>query len=100
MANFNNDTVKRLLEKITKKLLETKEFSHIQRVEIYYVFGSKIKTAFCDYVYGMKVSSKTEPIDNFTISSLQRKMQLHVDKIMKTKVCCTDVMKEVGHSSL
>lgn len=95
MTNINNDTMKRLLEKIINKTLETKEFSKIQKVDVYYVFGSKVKTAFCDWVYGMKIYSKVEPIDNFTISSLQRKIQMNVDKVLKIKVCCTDVIKEI-----
>lgn len=93
MGNFNNDIVKRQLERITSKLLDTKEFSNIQKADVYYVFGSKMKTAFCDYVYGIKIFTKDDSVDNFTISSLQRKIQLHIDKLMKIKVCCTDVLR-------
>lgn len=95
MTNINNDTMKRLLEKIINKTLETKEFSKIRKVDVYYVFGSKVKAAFCDWVYGMKIYSKG-PTDNFTITSLQRKIQMNVDKVLKVKVCCTDVQKDLS----
>ena len=92
MLNMSNDTMKRLIQRSVNEIIDGREYSGIKKIDVFFVFGSKTKTAFCDWVYGIKVFGKSESQDNFLISKVQRLVQSKMDKILSTKVCCTDVI--------
>jgi hypothetical protein len=94
MSNITNEQMKKLIQRVVNKILNEKEFQDIKKIEIFFVFGSKTKSAFCNWAYGMKINSPKRFNDNFIISKIQRLIQSTLDKILDTKVCCTDVIFE------
>ena len=87
--------IKKLLQKISDYVLKTKDFKEFEKADIFFVFGSKHKTAMCDWVYGIKIKTN-EPY--LTRDQRVRDFQLAVRKITDQKfnqtVCCSDVIFE------
>lgn len=90
-----NIVTKKFLSKIVKQVLERKEYSDIDDVEVFFAFGSNVKTAMCDWVYGMRVKSKL-PLS--TRDELIRQFQMDVRKLFEKffgqSICCTDIIFE------
>ena len=95
MSADGNIVMKKLLQKISDYVLKTKDFKEFEKADIFFVFGSKHKTAMCDWVYGIKIKT-TEPY--LTRDQRVRDFQLAVRKITDQKfnqtVCCSDVIFE------
>lgn len=93
MSQSDNDNVKKFLTKLVGLLLEGKKYRQIDDVEIFFVFGSKFKTAMCDWVYGMKIKTKT----NFRLrDDLTRDLQMDIrrnfEKFFGQSICATDIV--------
>ena len=92
MPHEANTVVKKFLNKIAKELISRKKFDGISEVDVFFAFGSKTKTAMCDWVYGLKI--KTElPVSKRTdlVRELQSDIKSQFQKFAKQSVCCTDV---------
>lgn len=55
MPQEANTVVKKFLNKIAKDLISRKKFDGLDSVEVFFAFGSRTKTAMCDWVYGIKI---------------------------------------------
>ena len=95
MSADGNIVMKKLLQKISDYVLKTKDFKEFEKADIFFVFGSKHKTAMCDWVYGIKIKTN-EPY--LTRDQRVRDFQLAVRKITDQKfnqtVCCSDFIFE------
>jgi hypothetical protein len=94
MGNDSNLLVKKLLQKISNQLIKNPDYGNLVGCEVFFVFGSKHKTAMCDYVYGLKVLSKSQLRDNYLISKLQSDIKSNMENLFDLSVCCTDVIFE------
>lgn len=94
MGNESNTMVKKMLQKLCNQLTKSKEYSTFTKVEVFFVFGSKHKTAMCDYVYGLKIISKNQLRDNYLINKLQSDIKQKVETLFDLSPCCTDVIYE------
>ena len=52
-----NNVMKKLLQKMVNHLISLKEFKDIDKVDVFFAFTSKHKTAMCQTVYGMKIKT-------------------------------------------
>jgi hypothetical protein len=95
MGSDSNTVVKKLLQKISNQLIKKSDYDNFISCDIFFVFGSKHKTAMCDFVYGLKITSKTKLRDNYLISKLQSDIKFNMDNLLDVSVCCTDVIFEV-----
>lgn len=94
MGNESNDIVKKVLQKLCTQLIKSNEFSNFVVVDVFFVFGSKHKTAMCDYVYGIKIISKSNLRDNYLINKLQSEIKERAERMFDISPCCTDVIFE------
>lgn len=92
MGSESNIVTKKLIQKIVNHLLEKKDFSDISKADVYFAFGSPHKTAMCQYVYGLKISSKNK--EPYIISKLQSDVKSIAERRLNMSVCCTDVIFE------
>ena len=90
-----NIVMKKLLQKVVDTLISQKKFQGIQRVEIFFVFGSQHKTAMCQFVYGMKIFTQL-PYTKRTdlVRELQVDLKRISEKKLETTICATDVIIE------
>ena len=90
-----NMVMKKLLQKVVDTLISQKKFQGIQRVEIFFVFGSQHKTAMCQFVYGMKIITQL-PYTRRTdlVRELQVDLKRISEKKLETTICATDVIIE------
>lgn len=94
MGSESNAIMKKLLQKIVNHVIKQKEFSDYPKVEVFFVFGSKHKTAMCDWVYGIKIFATKQLKDSYTINKLQNDIKEFAESHINQSVCCTDVMFE------
>lgn len=93
MAVEGNDMMKRFLQKLVNELINQGEFVDLKKVNVFFVFGSKHRTAMCDWVYGLKIlTDLPQPIKNDVVRNLQNKIKMKTQKVLQTSVCCTDVI--------
>lgn len=87
--------MKKLLQKIINKIIISRKYKTISKVEVFFVFGSKHKTAMCDWVYGIKIYSNLSfsMRDDF-IKELQMNIRKTTDNFINQSVCCTDMIFE------
>lgn len=94
MSSDSNIVIKKLLQKISNQLIKKSEYDNFIDCDVFFVFGSKHKTAMCDFVYGLKIKSKSQLRDNYLISKLQSDIKSNMDNLFDVSVCCTDVIFE------
>jgi len=92
MGSDSNTVIKKFIQKISNQLIKKTEYENFVSCEVFFVFGSKHKTAMCDFVYGLKIISKTQLRDNYLISKLQSDIKTNMDNLLDVSVCCTDVI--------
>ena len=95
MSSDANIVMKKMLQKIANHVLTLKEFNEFEKVDIFFVFGSKHRTAMCDWVYGMKI--KTDILYSSRdqkVRDLQMAIKKRTDHMFQQTVCCTDVLFE------
>ena len=88
-----NDMMKRFIQKLVNELIKQNEFMDLRKVTVFFVFGSKHRTAMCDWVYGLKViTDLPTAVRNEVIRNLQNKIKMKTQRNLQTSVCCTDVI--------
>ncbi len=93
MPAEGNDMMKRFLQMTVNEIIKQNEFVDLKKVVVFFVFGSKHKTAMCDWVYGLNIHTTLPTIiKNEVVKSLQNKIKMRTQKILQTSVCCTDVI--------
>jgi hypothetical protein len=92
MSTEANNVMKKLLQKMSNHLLSLKE---IDKVDIFFAFTSKHKTAMCQTVYGMKIQTSLSRMnrDN-VVRELQTKLKKMADVSFQHSVCATDIIFE------
>lgn len=90
-----NIVMKKLLQKISDYVLKTRDFKEFEKVDVFFAFGSKHKTAMCDWVYGIKIKTD-EPYSkrNERVRDFQMAVRKITDQKFQQSVCCTDVIFE------
>ena len=93
LPNEGNEKMKRFLQKLLNQVLQRKEFDDIDRAEVFFVFGSKHKTAMCDWIYGIRVYSNM-PLSQRadSLCDLQMTLKRNTQRLLQTSICCTDVI--------
>lgn len=93
LPNEGNEKMKRFLQKLLNQVLQKKEFDDIDRAEVFFVFGSKHRTAMCDWIYGIKVVSRMPKVERPDSSrDLQMILKRNTERLLQTSICCTDVI--------
>lgn len=88
-----NDMMKRFIQKMVNELIKQNEFMDLSKVNVFFVFGSKHRTAMCDWVYGLKVyTDLPTSVRNEVVRNLQNKIKMKTQRSLQTSVCCTDVI--------
>jgi hypothetical protein len=95
MSSDSNIVMRKYLQKIVNQLLSTKKYSDLQKVDVFFTFGSPHKTAMCQWVYGIKIySQKKFGRGSDTINDLQKDIRRSTDSVFQQSVCLTDIMFE------
>jgi hypothetical protein len=95
MSSDANNVMKKLLQRISNHVLNLNEFNDIEKIDIFFAFSSKHKTAMCDWVYGMKIKTDLDNSKrNLKIRDLQQAIKKRTDHMFQQIVCCTDVIFE------
>jgi hypothetical protein len=93
MSTDANNVMKKLLQKMVNHLISLKEFKDIDKVEIFFAFTSKHKTAMCQTVYGMKIQTSLPKMDrDNVVRNLQTKLKKMADMSFQHSVCATDIV--------
>jgi hypothetical protein len=80
---------------MAKQIKEKKEYSELDNVDIFFVFGSKVKTAMCDWVYGMKIYSKLSvSLRDDLIREFQMDIKKNFQRFFGQSICATDIIFE------
>jgi hypothetical protein len=88
-----NDMMKRFIQKLVNELIKQNEFMDLSKVNVFFVFGSKHRTAMCDWVYGLKVyTDLPTSVRNEVVRNLQNKIKMKTQRSLQTSICCTDVI--------
>jgi len=91
MDNNANQVMKKMLQKITDSVVSNRKYSSLDKVEIFFVFGSKHKTAMCDWVYGMKIYSKGSfGLRRELVQELQMENKKKSERFFDQSLCVTD----------
>lgn len=91
-----NLILKKSLQKIVKSAIKKDPMlSEVYRVDITFLFRSPVMSAMCDWVYGMKIHTKSEFVDKIAISNrLKSKVTNILSQVSNDSFCCTDVAFE------
>jgi hypothetical protein len=93
MSPDANNVMKKLLQKMVNHLISLKEFKDIDKVEIFFAFTSKHKTAMCQTVYGMKIQTSLSKMErDNVVRNLQTKLKKMADMSFQHSVCATDIV--------
>jgi hypothetical protein len=95
MSTDANNVIKKLLQKMVNHLISLKEFKDIDKVDVFFAFTSKHKTAMCQTVYGMKIKTLLPKMDrDDLVRNLQSKLKKMADMSFQHSVCATDIIFE------
>jgi hypothetical protein len=94
--SVRDDMLKKTLNKVVKTTVQKDPaFKDLYTAEVFYLFQSPIKTAMCDYVYGLRIIPESEYIDRAVLSAkLQKKITNTLSKLSNKSFCCTEVSFE------
>ncbi len=93
MDNNANQVMKKMLQKITDSIISNRKYSSFDKVEIFFAFGSKHRTAMCDWVYGMKIYSKGSfGLRSELVQELQMEIKKKSERFFNQSLCVTDVI--------
>lgn len=95
MSQDANLLMKKMLQKVANHVIESREFKTFDKVDIFFAFTSKYKTAMCQTVYGMKIYTKVPySMRDTLVKDFQMQIRKITDKMMNQSVCCTDITFE------
>jgi hypothetical protein len=93
MTSDSNIVMKKYLQKIVNQIISTKKYSDLQKVDVFFTFGSPHKSAMCQWVYGIKIySDKRFGRGSDTVNDLQKDIRRITDKEFRQSVCLTDIL--------
>jgi hypothetical protein len=93
MDSNANQVMKKMLQKITDSIVSNRKYSSFDKVEIFFAFGSKHRTAMCDWVYGMKIYSKGSfGLRSELVQELQMEIKKKSERFFNQSLCVTDVI--------
>ena len=88
-----NQVMKKMLQKITNSIVSDRKYLPFDKVDIFFVFGSRHKTAMCDWVYGMKIYSKGSfGLRSELVQELQMEIKKKSERFFNQSLCVTDVL--------
>ncbi len=91
MDNNANQVMKKMLQKITDSIVSNRKYSSFDKVEIFFAFGSKHRTAMCDWVYGLKIYVK-EGTDTVIVGErIKERITRVMSQISNDTFCLTDI---------
>jgi hypothetical protein len=85
--------MRKSLEKILTTLQKKNPaFNDVDSLELTFLFRAPIKTAMCDWVYGIKVHTKTPEVNQTEISSLISQTIINsMARVSNDLLCATDI---------
>lgn len=88
-----NLIMRKSLEKILTNLQKKNSaFKDVESLELSFLFRAPVKTAMCDWVYGVKVHTKTPEVNQTEISSLISQTIINsMARVSKDLLCATDI---------
>jgi hypothetical protein len=91
-----NETMKSMLNRIVRNTVsKDPSLKDVYKADVFFLFQSPIRTAMCDYVYGLRITTETEHVNKVMISStIQKKIDNVTSKITNKTFCCTEVSFE------
>lgn len=91
-----DETIKKMIDRVVRDTIKKDPiFKDVYMADVFYLFKSPIRTAMCDYVYGLRIFSENDYIDRPTISlRLQKNITTVTSKVSDKTFCCTEVSFE------
>jgi hypothetical protein len=87
-----NLILKKSLSKIVAQSLERdKSLQDVETIEITFLFNAPVKTAMCDWVYGLKIYVKEGANTSEISSKIQNRISSVMSRISNDTFCLTDV---------
>lgn len=88
--------MKKSVEKILQNLVKRNSaFENVESVDLLFLFRAPIKTAMCDWVYGVKINTLKESVDSVLVStSITQSVSKTMSNVSKDTFCATDIKFE------
>lgn len=84
--------MKRVIDKIVKNTIKKHPaFKNIRSVEVQFLMKSPVRSAMCDWIYGLKIESYNDDVNQpLIVSILKDKITDVSSKLTKDTFCLTD----------
>ena len=91
-----NLIMKKSVEKILQNLVKRNSaFENVESVELLFLFRAPIKTAMCDWVYGVKINTLKDSVDSVLVSTqITQSVSKTMSNVSKDTFCATDIKFE------
>lgn len=91
--------MKKSVEKILQNLVRRNSaFENVESVELLFLFRAPIKTAMCDWVYGVEVTTKSNEANQIDISgTISQSVSKTISMISKDTLCLTEINFESAY---
>ena len=88
--------MKKSVEKILQNLVKRNSaFENVESVELLFLFRAPIKTAMCDWVYGVKINTLKDSVDSVLVSTqITQSVSKTMSNVSKDNFCATDIKFE------
>lgn len=88
--------MKKSVEKILQNLVRRNSaFENVESVELLFLFRAPIKTAMCDWVYGVKINTLKDSVDSVLVSTqITQSVSKTMSNVSKDTFCATDIKFE------
>lgn len=94
-----NLIMKKSLEKILSNLLKKNPaLKDVDSISLSFIFSSPVKTAMCDWVYGVKIVTKIPEVNQAEISYvITQTITKTMSLLSKNTLCATDINFESAY---
>lgn len=94
-----NMIMKNSVEKILKNLVQkSPAFKDVDSAKLKFLFRAPIKTAMCDWVYGVEVTTKSDEVNQINISgTISQSVSKTISMISKDTLCLTEINFESAY---
>ncbi len=94
-----NLIMKKSVEKILSNLLKNNSsLNEVDSITLTFIFSAPIKTAMCDWVYGVNVVTKNPEVNQGAISNIiTQTISKTISLISKDTLCATDIKFESAY---
>lgn len=91
--------MKKSVEKILSNLLKKNSaLNEIDAITLTFIFSAPIKTAMCDWVYGINIVTKAPEVNQGEISQIiTQTINKTMSQISKDTLCATDITFESAY---